>query len=312
MKHFNRFFAVFLVALLFVLQFACAPNMVESAVTPTPEATAAPTPTPSPVPTAVPTPAVDEYGFTEERKAELNQQIQDFLSYHGEFTREKMLEMMMEIDSNLGSSEVGLGIADIQPKVQGYFFDYFENDGILFMLMGFDGKDGSRFVTPVEIALYFYEGCDPEQTMFWVEEFKVNNIMGIDYNNNNDVVNSNDNIEVKDYGDESKLNGLLTDLKNKIIVLGFNLWKYPRSDAEVFGQAGFEYLDESNSKVGLSFGLIELVSPNDVYYDNQNNTNGDSSSILIINNIEDIYSIDITKVPIVGSISYFAGILNPR
>ena len=38
------------------------------------------------------------------------------------------------------------------------FFDYFEKDGSLILLMGFDDKNGKGFTTPIQIPLYFYEG----------------------------------------------------------------------------------------------------------------------------------------------------------
>ena len=78
---------------------SCAPSVVatlHSTPEPTVFATLAPTvaPTataaPSPTPTAVPTPATDELSFTEERRAELKQQFQDFLNKEGEFTPEEI------------------------------------------------------------------------------------------------------------------------------------------------------------------------------------------------------------------------------
>ena len=140
---------------------ACAPR-VEAALPSTPEptisVTAAPTTTSTATPTAIPTPAVDEYGFTEERKAELNRQFLDFLNKQGEFTPEKISPMLMDpITLNMDKNEVGLGIITDFPLVESYFFDYLEKDGRIFLLVGFDGKDGNRFITPLEIPYYFYE-----------------------------------------------------------------------------------------------------------------------------------------------------------
>ena len=129
-----------LVALLFSLlivasSVSCAPRtFVASTNTPEPTIsfTAAPTVTPTAMPTAVPTPAVDEYGFTEERRAELNQQFQDFLNYEGDFTPEKITSAMMELERGIDHttlfdmSSARLGISSLDPYLQGYFFDYFK------------------------------------------------------------------------------------------------------------------------------------------------------------------------------------------
>lgn len=315
MKYFSRFFAAFLFALLFATLSACAPNLVVAEVTPTEEVTAEPTATPtsSPKPSEVPTPTVDEYGFTEERRTDLNQQIQDFLSYEDGFTREKILEMLIEVDSNLDPNEIGLGIVDIQPQVQGYFFDYFEKDNRIFMLIGFDGKDGSRFVTPVEIPLYYYEGVD--DMMFVILKYRVRNLDGIDYSSD-DNINANGDIERTPEGNiepiesytRSEIITQLDNLKNKGIVLFLNCWNqdpYKIPDVDVNSKYVNDYFNEINSKVGLSLGLFQLVTSNGIPY--QNIGRGDTSSIIIIDDVNNVGNIDISKVPILMIISFFAG-----
>lgn len=277
---------------------ACAPA-ISAAPTLEPAVTAAqtmpPTAAPTAEPTAIPTPAIDEYGFSEERKAELNQQFQDFLNRQGEFTKEKMSEMMMNPATNLDPSEVGLGVLNSNQKIQGYFFDYYEKDDRLFILMGFDGNDGNRFVTPVEIQIYVYEQC-PEAAIFNVLEYKQNDFWG------------NDNEEFRNCTGEDQIMSLLDSLKSKVIGLDLNRFEYNESDAESYGQVVLDGTRELNSKVELTFGLFQLVSSNNIPIGNPER--GDTASIIKIEDVNDVENIDVSKVPILFGISYFIDILN--
>ena len=252
--------------------------------------------TPSPIPevTEAPTPTLAESFFSEERRAELNQQFQDFLNKQGEFTPEKMSSKMMATTSLLDNDKVGLGIADYQPLIQGYFFDYFEKDNRIFLLMGFDGKDGNRFITPLEIPLYFYEGI--EEAEFLVSKNKENYIQG--------PISEEGFV---DYGERAKLIPLLNMVKGKVIGFTLSMYTYSKEGAkdDEYGRIAGGYVDEINPKVDLSFGLIQLIPSNEIDYDGKDK-NGDSNSILKINNSDDINDINVNDVPIVMGISYFA------
>ena len=140
---------------------SCAPRTL-IASTKTPEPTQSATPSASPTatlsttPTVVPTPATDEFGFTEERRAELNQQFQDFLNYQGKYSEENIQEYLLPA----WKSFYGLGLvggSDDYYRVQTWLFDYVEKDGDLILLTGFDGKGGQRFVTALNIPLHLVE-----------------------------------------------------------------------------------------------------------------------------------------------------------
>jgi len=273
------------------------------AVTPAPEAaavaTAAPTATPSPTPTPSPepTPIVDEYGFTEERKAELALHFQDFLNKKGEFTSEKMSLAMAETLSILDKSEVGLGIVDTgdTPRIQGYFFDYLEKEGRIFLFMGFDGKDGKRFITPLEIPFYFYETL--ESARFMVGEYKENSIKS-DYNT------------LEDYSDDKeKLISLLNDLKGRVLLFNLRDLIYNGSDVDpAVRDKVINFNNEANSRVVLAFGLFQLLPQNKIPpYTNPDKIKGDSESILRITSPEEMGRINIDQVPMIITIDYFSG-----
>jgi len=312
MKNMARLFVlpftiIIVIAMLFSI--ACAPS-AEVAQVSTPEPTASesasPTASPTATPTAIPTPATDEYGFTEERKAELNQQFQNFLNKEGEFTPEKMSQIMMETPSRLDKSEVGLGIADTGdvPRMQGYFFDYLEKDGRIFLFVGFDGKDGNRFITPLEITIYYYESFEPSR--FDISEYKENSIMA-----------KSENITCEDYGgDKNKLVSLLNDVKGRVVLFSLTCQKWDISDYH----SSFPNLDpktqenvtnnleENNSKVELSFGLYQLSPQNGIPpYTNPDKIKGDSESILKLTNPEEMGTINIDQVPIIQYFDYYSG-----
>ena len=161
MKRTTRFLALFLSLLFTVLAVSCAPRpMAASAGTPEPPPptaapTATPEPTPEPTETPEPTPIVDEFDFTEERKAELNQQIQDFLSYEGEYSKENIQKYLLpgvkkDEFYNLGLVKANESIIE----TQSWLFDYVEKDGDLLLIVGFDGKDGQRLVTILNIPIH--------------------------------------------------------------------------------------------------------------------------------------------------------------
>ena len=306
MKRYNLIIlASLIVALLFSV--ACAPH-AEVALPSTPEptisVTAAPTTTPTATPTAIPTPAVDEYGFTEERKAELNQQFQDFLNKEGEFTQEKMSQIMMETPSRLDKSEVGLGIADSGdvPRIQGYFFDYLEKDDRIFLFVGFDGKDGNRFITPLEIPIYYYEAFEP--TPFDILVYKKNTIM----------VRGGD-VEGEDYSEDiSKLMSKLNDLKSSVLLFRLQSDKFDGSSWDRFSMNSktraivADYVNEVNSKLELTFGLFQLSPQNGIPpYTNPDKIKGNSKSILKLTSAAEMGTINIDQVPMIRSISYYTG-----
>jgi len=323
MKRYSLIIIATLAAII-VFSSACAPS-AEVALASTPEPTlsapaaptVAPTPTASPVPT--PTPI-----FSETRIAELNQQMQDFLNKEGEFTPEEMSSRMMEFcegnginfKSQLDMNAAGLGISSSQSHIQGYFFDYYEKDSRAFLLLGFDGEDGNRFITLAEMPFYLLESV--ESASFAFLKTTVNNIDGTDYDENGSFVQFGDRYESISCSDKNELFQQLNLLKGNIIAFiiddrgnDSSILKEMDLDKAAYNLM-VEYINESNSKVGLSFGLMELVTSNGIDYKRfiENGTQADKSSILRIENAKEIMNVDITKVPLTYQICFFEGILN--
>ena len=296
---------------------ACAPH-AEVALPSTPEPTVSITtaPTATLTPTASPAPTPTPI-FSDARMAELNQQFQDFLNKEGEFTQEKIASMMMqfytgtEIDyyEHFKTDTVGLGISDWEPLIQGYLFDYFEKDGRILLLFGFDGRDGNRFITPVEIALYFLDSS--EKAGLWVTKSLVNTIDCRVYGTQSDTAEYA--FETTDCSDRNVLFPLLDSLKGKVFAFYLPQSKFPDSDVDSLNldteayNCYIEYTDEHDSKIELSIELIELVTSNDLDYERstESKVGGDTLSIIRIDNVNNIDEIDISRIPETRELQYF-------
>ena len=95
MKIASRLVALFLTMFIVFSAVACAlcaEGALNNTPNPTISLTIAPTAAPTATSTAILTPTTEEYGFTEERRIELNQQFHDFLNKQGEFSQESMLD----------------------------------------------------------------------------------------------------------------------------------------------------------------------------------------------------------------------------
>lgn len=213
-----------------------------------------------------------------------------------------MMEFMT-LDRELDKSKMVLGIIGEWGEVQGYFFDYLEKDNRIVLFIGFDGKDGNRFITPVEIESYFYEAFKPAH--FGVRNYKVN-----------DYDAAGENWEGQDYSDNKEgLLLVLNDMRGKAVIFDLSILKLDDSQADDLEPAvrdvAYDYINEVNSKVTLSFGLLQLLSENRVHsLENPDNIKSDSNSVLKIINADEMRQINIDQVPIIyGGISYFSGVL---
>jgi hypothetical protein len=258
-----------LIAILCLLLIACSPaNIATPTSTPTqePVQTVAPTatltPSPEPTPTPVPTLSPEEI-----RIAELNQQFQDFLNKEGEFTQEKIASMMMKFDtgtmlqkpSDFDYEKVKLGVADEGSReIQGYFFDYFEKDNRILLIMGFDGKDDNRFITLIESCHLFFVG-DVDLSMQFFTLIKVNYIDGIDPDKgvvqaNGDILwDPSVNMEEIICRGKNEIVALLNKLKGKVIAL--NLADFFITEAEIIVGSSAESIEKSRESLEQDFGV---------------------------------------------------------
>ncbi|MEN6564515.1 MAG: hypothetical protein ABFD11_13420 [Christensenella sp.] len=287
----------FTIVLFAAFSAACAPvSLVAAAATSTPEPAPALTPTPSPTPVLTPTPTpspTPEPLFSTERKAELNQQITDFINNQGDFTKEKKSKMAIasETTEKLGSTELGLVFRDTE--IEGYLFDYVEKDGSLLLIMGFDGKDGKGFVTPIQIPLYFLEGEAKAGVSFEKYEY-------------NTILSQYDLVETITNKDTQNLFVRLNTLKGNVMIIQPYIEKFPGSVDDYIGVV-HDYLEERDSKTGLAGKLIDSVATNGIEIDNEDYHVSDYEECRIIKleNADDIESIKLSEVATFGLTIYY-------
>ena len=294
MKNIGRVLAATALALVLAVLFstACAPSGA-AAVTPAPEAAAAATaPTQEPPASPVPT---ETSLFSEERIVELNQHITDFNNNQENFTKEKKSEMAISTQTTekLGYTELGIALGT--PSLEGHFFDYFEKDGSLILIMGFDGKDGTGFTTLVQIPFYFLKGDSRPRFGF------------LKYYENNSIY-SNTTV-VKDVTSENPedLSSSLDELKGKVIMVLPALQPVPGSKEDYSGSIA-DYFTDRNSKIGLSGKLVSLVATNEIKIESKYYNEGEYENYEIpkLESIDDAQNIDISEIPMIfGAILFF-------
>lgn len=267
-----------------ICSIACAPKsdiplpiMPEPTVSATVAPTATPTPTASPVPT--PTPI-----FSEARTAELNQQIRDFINQEGIFTREKMNEISLRNNSEKKATPTEFGIIFNSPRLEGYFFDYFTKDQNIVLVMGFDGKEGKRFVTLLEIALdylhnqpfYSFSFAKLAERALYTE-FTV--------------------IKRFSDGNTEGFSSYLDMLKGRVIVIQPSITQFSGDYSGIIA----DFVAEHNSKVGLSGKLISLVPSNNIKITSDSYIEGsyDEYQIITFDELKDIQDIDLANVPFI-------------
>lgn len=156
MKHFSRFLASFLVVLLLVSLFACAPNSAVSEVMTTPEVASAPTATPTatPAPTATPVPTLNP-----EDIENANQRFADFLNSEGDFSDEK-IKREVYIFFNDKDRDLGYIVAyeDII-LLQGILLynEQFPNGQML--AVGIKDRGGERKIVVFKYTTQYYVDC---------------------------------------------------------------------------------------------------------------------------------------------------------
>ncbi|MCE5187754.1 MAG: hypothetical protein LLF75_01000 [Eubacteriales bacterium] len=300
MKLTARLIALLFIVLIMFLSVSCAPNsIVAPASTPAPTFTSSPTLLPTAVPTATPTPSpTPEPLLSAERKAELNLQITDFINNQGDFTKDKKSKMAIRTRTR-ESQSTELGLADgLNVFIEGYLFDYFKKDGSLLLLVGFDGKDGKGFVTPVQIPLYFLEGEAKAGYNFETYEDSIDSSMAF----------CRTTITVAE-GTNKDTTGLfvyLDKLEGKVIRFRLCFKKFSGSVDDYVGVL-HDYLKERDSKIGLAVKLVDSVATNGMEIDNEDYHLEDYVNYEIYNlkNVDAIENIDLLKVPMMSASIFF-------
>ena len=182
-------------------------------------------------------------------------------------------------------------------------FDYVEKDGSLVLIVGFDGADGERFVTPIQIPLFYLEG-DLNAHFYFMQ-----------YHSDKAYAVRTADITQRD---TARLHKELYNLIGKCIA--FAPARIALSGSQ-YGYSGavFKYFDEHNAKLGLAEKLMLSVNTNKEHiavaitfpqlYDVIDSFDEDaleSWTIPQITQLDDIGRFSLFSVPMIDPIIYYA------
>lgn len=244
------------------------------------------TPTPDPNPIEISTPIL-------EVEQTLDEKMRDFLDKKGNFTEEKLKEDIFSVSRNVEITKFGL--MNENGLVQGYFFDYIKKEDSLVLVVGFDGNKDERFVTGLEIPLYYFEEVPKANFSFFKRSGK----------------GTGSNLTLfTESGEEEVVRNNLDQLKGEPLIFSFELFD---GSINVEDYDGFlkEELTKRLEKFEIAKKLMISIPDNNIPFKNLNlNLDGiDEISFARINDMDDIYNIEIKDLPYITLIS-FSGNLN--
>lgn len=265
---------------------------------PNPTQTESPTTAPTQTEAPIPTETVDKEA---ELKAEINKNIKDFLNHEGEFTDEKIQEMIMWSSNyyhKKGNVELGL-MSECNSKVanlQGVLLGYFERNGDIITVMGFDGKDGSRFATFGKIETSAYD-----KMKFG---FGIRGLNG----------SFDDNFEIVEEfrtNDMDVILGYLEPLKRKTATFGFITANLSKEDLNYIAEDTPErqsiqdaFIGEAENKIKLHKKLAGEVVSNDLELQFKISKDVKIVKTIEIENIGDGFEIDDSQIFLITALAF--------
>jgi hypothetical protein len=276
----NSLFVMVILIIVLLLMSGCGTgveNQQESAsVTPSPAATPTATPSPTPDPSAIA--AASDKAAMEE----LDKRIQAFLNYQGEYAP----ELITYINSYQEITK--LGLVTSVPDTEGILLGHVDRGDYLLLIVGFDGADGNRFVTPVDLWTYYLADPDPIASF----TFKQYGSPIIEY-------------DTKLFTTKSKeeISNTLSELENNVIV--FRLFTESDNEGiEMFKDKPLvvRLLKDINSKIQYARAFSMKVAGNDI--DGVDFEISKDIKLDEINSADDISKIDSSNV-IVGVVCFF-------
>lgn len=299
MKPFARVFTLILTTIAITFSSSCVPNIsVSSAKVSEPVLTAPAsinaTAIPSEAPTETPTPSLTP----EEQKTLLNQQIQDFLNRTGEYTVEKMNCLPIYGSrfcyedgngSDLGILRIFNQKSDSIDKyvaVYGFLFEVVEKNNDIVLTIGFDGRYGTRFVTPLMVIGDAYDedgnGNDfvfsfSTEEGYHLDDKHVRQLLAC----NSDAIFDN-----------------LCGLKGERVVVDI-----PAKKASLEGKntGSRIFWEGSNSRIPYTFNLISRLANNGI---DTSAIGSSGKDIPLIYSSDDLNNVDCDSIPIIISIRY--------
>ena len=223
----------------------------------------------------------------------IDQEIGGFLKREENYSDEKIVEMVLMTDlAKQKETKLGL-VSKTNNRIEGMLIDYIRSDDYILLLVGMEGKDGSRLITGLAIPMYYYKGVGAK---FYVEKFLDRSVVS-EFNN------------VYKGSDETTILGYLDQLKGKPVIFDSLVTEFPKEWMEG------KYATENNgvvarlakeeiSKVSMAKKLVVELWQNGIIPENVDGIPKDTK-VVTINSIDDIKKIEMNKIPIVMKLFYF-------
>jgi hypothetical protein len=238
----------------------------------------------------IPNSKVTESNLTTE--AQIDKKIHDFLNKEGNYTEIKIKNNIIKASlGNKSNNETKLGMVDgiaESVDVEGIPLSYIEKDGNIVMVVGFDGRNGNRFVTGLEIPMAILNEYPDTNFLFSkLEKPEMLSSVGA-------VDTSGDEKSIKEYLDKFVSSG-------NPIVFSLDIIGYSKKWLDQYSGHMKDYIREERNKVSLVEKLIENLPLNNLP---GVNTHWDIQTPKITS-ADEINNIDLLKVPFIQEIIFF-------
>jgi hypothetical protein len=261
-------------------------------------ASASPTVTSAPSPTATPSPPPAQSAIaaaSAQADEELDKQIKAFLNkespYRAEDIQKGLIGRQWVSGDEYGDVTKGLKLGLVLSNsdttmvgIEGILLDYRKKDNSVLIVVGFDGKNGKRFVTPFEISTYVYENVAEAKFNFF--RLKAGTVDLSQY------------IESTDGSTENVLK-YLEKIKGNVLVLNLDTTDMAKDMMNDYSGVALDYLKEAHRKVDYARKAVDEVDSNNLGTpDGVKEMTGDVN-LIKIDSAESIDYIDLENVPII-------------
>lgn len=210
----------------------------------------------------------------------LDRDICKFINFESPYTSEEISKIIL---ISKGGEILKLGLENLS-KVEGLLLGYREKEESIILLIGFDGKNKDRFVTPLRIPVYAIEDNNISFSFLKLSSLSLSGDKSVlEFKNRKDIIET------------------LEIVKGKVVFLSL-IDDVVENYSAISNLNHKRLIEEVNNGVKTTRGLLGRVNGNGL-----NSPHSDLGSNLIeIKKNEDVDKINFIEVPIIApSITYF-------
>jgi len=211
-------------------------------------------------------------------KDEIDSNMCKFLNFQFPYSTDEISKRLFT-KSSMSIKKLGL---ESLSRIQGIILGYQYSDDDVLLIVGFDGKENSRFVSLLRLPLSVIRD---ENTRVY---FNIYALKSLDLNGEKDILKLKDNSEIKKY---------LDVLVNKLAI--FVLIDDPISDVDMAkasnNKAELNLANDINGQLEYTKGILGKVFDNGL---NSQYSNDYTNKVFLINQKNDALKIDLKSIPV--------------